>query len=302
MLDILARLPLTEILVDDGDDLVRIEVSSHTDGHVIRTVPLVEVVLDVGDAGVLQVLLRADSGLCAVGVVGEEHGAQGFPGLAGVLGDTNVVLLVHGLKFGVEATDDHVLEAVGLNLGPVLDFVRGDVLGVAGHVFRSVGVGAFRTDGRHELVVLVGDEILRGQLAHRVDFVVGDAAFLGVGEGAVLLVASLNVVKEHLLGFSIGGAEIRCSLEHQVFQIVGQARGLRRIVLRTRAHRDVGLDARLFLVDAQIDLQAVVERVDTGFAEVALHGFILVLALFLWRARGKQHKHCCTQQQCSKFV
>ena len=299
LLHVSARLPAAKILVDDGDDLVGVEVAGHADGHVVRTIPLVEVVLDVNDRRVLQVLLRADGGLRAVGVRREEHGAQGFPNLAAVLGDADVVFFIHGFQFGVEPTDDHVLETVGLDLGPVLDFIRRDVLSVAGHVVGGVGVGAFSADGRHELVVLVGDEILGGQLAHRVDFVIGHAAFLGVGEGAVFLITRLDVVQERLLGGRVGGAELVGALKHQVLKVVSQASGLGGVVLRAGAHGDVGLDARLFVVDAQVDLQAVVERVDAGFAEVALHGLKFVLAfLLLLVASGKKHQHRCSKQQC----
>ena len=87
------------------------------------------------------------------------------------------------------------------------------------------------------------------------------------------------------------------SLKHDVFEVMCEAGGLGRVVLRTGAHRDVGLDARLFVVDAQVDRQAVVERVDAGFGEVALHGFILVLAFGFFLAAGEQHEQCRGNQQ-----
>ena len=121
--DILARLPLAEIFFKDGDGLLGIQVASHADGHIVGPVPVVEVGLDIGDAGVLQVLLRANGGLRAVGVGGEEHAAHGLPQLAVVLGNADVVLLIDGLQLGVEPSDDHVLEAVGLNLSPVFHLV-----------------------------------------------------------------------------------------------------------------------------------------------------------------------------------
>ena len=58
--------PTTKILIDEGDGLVRIEVTGHTDRHVIGHVPLLEVVLDIHDRRVLQVFLRTDGGLGTV--------------------------------------------------------------------------------------------------------------------------------------------------------------------------------------------------------------------------------------------
>ena len=51
--------PIREVLVDENDGLVRIQVASHTDSHVVGHVPLVKIVLYIRDGGVLQVLLRA---------------------------------------------------------------------------------------------------------------------------------------------------------------------------------------------------------------------------------------------------
>ena len=51
------RFPTAEVLLDDGDGLVWIKISCHTDGHIIRTVPLIEVVLDIRNRWVLQMLL-----------------------------------------------------------------------------------------------------------------------------------------------------------------------------------------------------------------------------------------------------
>ena len=102
-------------------------------------------------------LLRTEYGLRAVGVVGEECRVKRLPYLARIARERHVFLLVDGLQLGVEAADDGVAEAVGLNLRPVLNLVRGDVLDVDGHVLRRVGVGARGADGGHQLVVLVGN-------------------------------------------------------------------------------------------------------------------------------------------------
>ena len=68
-------------------------------------------------------LLRTDGGLRAIRVIGEEHGCEGREEFALVAAEADVVFLIDGFQFGMETADDHVLETVRLNLGPVLHFV-----------------------------------------------------------------------------------------------------------------------------------------------------------------------------------
>ena len=132
--DICGRLPPTEILVDDGDGLIHIEITSHTDGYIIGHVPLLEIVLDIRDRGVLQVLLRTDGGLRTVGMGGCKFLAQGFPHLVTIVRQIDVILLIDSLQFRMESTDHHMLETVALDLRPVLNLIAGDVLRVTGHI------------------------------------------------------------------------------------------------------------------------------------------------------------------------
>ena len=269
--------PSAKLTVDDGDGLVEIEVASHTDGHVVGAIPVVEVLLDIGNRRILQVLLRTDGGLRAIGMGGEQHGADALPELARVLSDTDVVLLVDSFQLGVESADDHILETVGLDLSPVGDFVRGDVLHIARHVVRCVGIRSLCSDGRHQLVVLIGDEVLGGQLADGVDLVILLPTQFRVGDEAILLVACLDIVQQRGFGLGVGDTKLISALEHQVFQIVSQTRCLGRVVLRSCTHSDEGLDARLLLVDGEIHLQTVVEGVNARLRHIALKGLILVV-------------------------
>ena len=164
--DICPGFPTREILVDDGDGLVWIEVTRHTDSHIIRPVPLVKVVLDVRDGGVLQVLLRTDRRLKSVWMIRPEHLTNRIKKFALILGQTDIILLIDGLKLRMETTDHHVLETVTLDSGPVLDLIRGDVLRIAGHIVRGVGIRPFGTDGSHQFVILIGNEILGSHLTN----------------------------------------------------------------------------------------------------------------------------------------
>ena len=281
-------LPVAEVLVDGGDDLVGVHVARHADSHIIGSVVAAEVVLDVDYRGVLQVLLCADGGLRAVGMGGVEQFVECSPHLAVVLRESYVELLVDSLELGVEAAYHHVLEAVALDFGPVDHLVGGNVLDIAGHIVAGVGVGALGSDRRHELVVLVGDVVAGCQLRYRVYLVIGLASLLGVGHLAVALVALLYLVEVGLLLGVVGGAKLLGSLKHKVLQIVSQTGGLGWVVARTGAHGDVGLDAWFLLVYTQIHFQTIVKRVDATLHGVALHGLVLVVLGDGLQRRGQQ--------------
>ena len=53
--------------------MIGVKVASHTDSHVIRDIPFIEVVLDIDDRRILQVLLCANRGLRTVWMVGPQH-------------------------------------------------------------------------------------------------------------------------------------------------------------------------------------------------------------------------------------
>ena len=179
-------------------------------------------------------------------------------------------------------------KAVGLDLRPVFQLVGRDVLGVAGHVVAGIGVGAASADGRHGLVVFVGNENLGRFIRNGVDLVVDGLALPGVRGLAVDLEELLDLVEQGLLGGVVLGAELLRAFEHQVFEIVGQARGLLRVVLAADLHGHVGVDARFVFVDDHVDLQTVVQSVDAGVRGIALDGLVLVLAA---AGRGQQGEH-----------
>ena len=187
----------------------------------------------------------------------------------------------------MEATDDVVLEAVGLYLGPVLQLIGGDILDVAGNVEARVGIGAVGTDGCHQLVILVGDRELGGFVRDAVDLAVDSGTLSLIGLGAIHLEECLYLVEQGFLFSIVLCAEALRALEHQVLEIVSQPRSFGRVVLTTHAHRDVGLYARSLLVHGQVHLQSIVEGVDTALHRVAVDCLVATLRV----TRGEQKSH-----------
>ena len=91
------------------------------------------------------------------------------------------------------------------------------------------------------------------------------------------LVTLFYLVEQGRFCCRIVGTKQLGALEHQMLQVVGQARRLGRVVLRARAHGDIGLNTRLVLIDRKIHLQSVVKRVDASLRQIALDGLVLVV-------------------------
>ena len=177
----------------------------------------------------------------------------------------------------METAYNHVLETVGLYLCPVVHFVSGDVFGVTRNIIAGVCVGFFGSDRRHQLVVLVGDEVFGSQLRHAVYAVVGFFALFGVGKRAVFLVPFFDVFQQGRFFFGIGRAELFRTLKHQMFQIVGQTRSFGGVVSASRLNCYVGVNAWCLFIYREIHAQSVVQGVDARSRWVALHRLVLVI-------------------------
>ena len=185
----------------------------------------------------------------------------------------------------METTYHVVLETVGLYLCPVVQLVRGDILHIARHIVASICISAGGADGSHQFVVLVGDCQFGCFVRDAVYLMIDCCALCLVGLGAVNLKQCLNLVQHRLfLGIVLRTKTFR-ALEHKVLEVMRQTRCLGRVVLAAHTNRDVGLDARRFLVDSQIDFQTVVQRVDTALHGIAFH--CLVASFFATR----YHQH-----------
>ena len=206
-----------------------------------------------------------------------EHLADGGKELALVAGQTDVILLIHSLQLGVEATDHHVLESVTLDLCPVLNLVRRDILRITGHVVRRVGVRPFCTDGCHQLVILIGNEILGCHLRDRVDLVVSLLAGLGIGKLTISLITLFDLCEQRGLCLGVIRTKLFRALKHQVLQVVSQTCRFRRVILRTCTYSDECLDTRFLRVYREIYLQTVIEGIDARLHHIPRNSLILVI-------------------------
>ena len=266
-----------ERLVDDANGLVVVQVAAQAQGYVAGHVILAEILLNLRDGRILQVLNRADGRLRAVGVRGVERRIQRLVLLPAVGIKAAVFLLVHRLQLGVEQARHHLAHPLGLDGGPLLELVAGNVFLVYRFLVRGVGVGALRADGAHHLVVLVGHGIFSGHARDGVNLVVGALAGRGVvALAAVHFVKRLNLVQLHFFPSPVLRSQLRGALEHHVLQVVRQAGGGRRVVLRAGAHGQIGLDARGILVVRQVNRQAVIELIDADAQRVAGHRLVAV--------------------------
>ena len=177
----------------------------------------------------------------------------------------------------METTDYHILETVALNLRPVLDLVRGDILRITGHIVRGIGVRTFCTDGSHQLVILIGDEVLGSHLRDGVDLVVSLLTSLRISQFAIGLITLFDLIEQGFLSRIVVRTKLLGTLEHQVLQIMRQTSGLCRIILRSRSYCNIRLNTGFLLIHAQIHLQPIIQGIDARLHHISWHNFILII-------------------------
>ena len=267
-------LPVSEVFLDKLNHPVRVKISGQADGHVVGDIVGIFLLADGLQGRIFQVVLGADNRLGAIGMVGEEHGIEGVDGFLDVVYHTHVLLLIDSFQFRVETAEDAVAEAVGLDAGPVLHLVGGDFLHVAGDVVAGEGVGTLGADDGHELVVFVGDGQFGGLVTHGVDDAVEGLALRGVREGSVHFEEAVYPGEQGFFGLIVLCAQDFRPLEHHVFQVVGQAGVVGRVVLSSHAHGHVGLDAGFVLVHGHVNFETVFKGVDFYAHGVSLHRLV----------------------------
>ena len=95
----------------------------------------------------------------------------------------------------METADDIILEAVCLNLCPVLYLIGGDIFLIDSLVIPCVGVAAGRADSSHQLIIFVGNGVFGCFVREAVDGVVDRFALCFVRRLAVYLKLLFNLVQ-----------------------------------------------------------------------------------------------------------
>ncbi len=172
MFQVFIRLHIAEIFHNHINRVIGIEIARQRYSHIVRHIPFFVVFLDIGYRRVLQMGLRPQHGLCAIWMRGEQCCKHGLVRLASVVGKRHVLLLIDGFQLGVETAKNGILEAVRLHDGPAFQFIRGNILDVAGNILRCIGISPVGSDSRHHLVILVRYGKFRSFETDRIDFMI----------------------------------------------------------------------------------------------------------------------------------
>ncbi len=191
----------------------------------------------------------------------------------------------------MESADHHIAETISLDTGPIVNLVGRDVLRIYGLVRRSPCIGAVSAYDGHELVILVGNGEFGGLVADGIYLMIDCRTCGLVLSAAICLEKRLYLIEHRLLGCVVGRTELLRALEHQVFKIMGQTGGLRRVVLAPDLDRYVGLYTGLFFVDGHEDFQSIVQCVDFGLQRIPLDSFILLSAGVKRQRQHQRRRH-----------
>ena len=103
----------------------------------------------------------------------------------------------------METADDWVDEPVGLDLGPILYLIRGNILLINSHVIGCEGIGTSRSDDGHEFIIFIGNSDLGGLIADRVDHMVKGYPLLRVRLGPILLEKTPDLLEHGFLSLVV---------------------------------------------------------------------------------------------------
>ena len=124
-----------------------------------------------------------------------------------------------------------------------------------------MGVETLGAEGAVDPVELAGDGVPGSELPLFVDQGVQLLALRRIDLCEVLLVESCDAVEMNPLGLVVESAEPGGPLEQHVFEVVGDPRRYRRVVLAARPDDDLGVEPRFLIVLAEIDGEAVLQPV-----------------------------------------
>ncbi len=177
----------------------------------------------------------------------------------------------------------------GLDRQPFLGLVGWDVVDVTGDFVGCEGIRTSRSEFAGELIIFVCNSPLRCNSAHGVDRVINRDALSGISRAAIGLIEILDLIQIGFFLCIIERAKFVGALEEEMFEVMREAGRIRRIVLAAGTDGNHRLNARLRLVDTEIDRQPVLQRVNASAERIARDGHVLVPAggmLFRLGLRG----------------
>ena len=204
----------------------------------------------------------ADGRLLAVGMFLEQQLVDGEFDDRLLVIERLVLLFIDNLQLRLKEAKDRMLEPLRLDDGPLFQAVLRQVHLVDRLFVPRVGVEALFAHRLVELVHLVRDFVLRGQLRFLVDLRVDGLAFLRVGLVKMLFVQLGDAVEVRFFLFVIERANLRRALEQHVLEVMCQAGGHGRVLFAAGAHGDLRLEPRRLVVFRQINRQAVVQLIN----------------------------------------
>ena len=97
---------------------------------------------------------------------------------------------------------------------------------------------------------------------------INSLAFCLIGRLTIHFEKLFDLIEQRFFLFIVLRTELLSSFEHQMFKIVRQTCRFGRIVFTTHANGDIRLNTRGLFIHSHIDLQAVIQSIDTGFQRI----------------------------------
>ena len=123
---------------------------------------------------------------------------------------------------------------------------------------------------------------------------IGFLASSRIRELTISLIALFYLVEQRSLSSRVVGTKLLGAFEHQMFQVVSKTSSLSRVVLRTSANGNVGLDAGFLWIYGEVYFQTIVQRVDASLRQIAIH--CSVLKIFCLNGHSQCHQTGCNQK------
>ena len=197
-------------------------------------------------------VLSSQHRLCSIRIIRIKRRKNGFKHLPAIFCQRHVLLLIHCFQFCMETADDCILETVRLDLRPNLHFVGRNIFHIHCLVKTCISICPIRSNGRHQLVVLVRNGILGSFIRNAVNLMIQCFAGSLIRHLTIFLKQIFNLIQKRLFLFIVSRSKMIRSFKHQMLKIVSQTRCLFRVVLSSYSNGNIRLNTRFFLIHSKI--------------------------------------------------